>query len=738
MPSRRSPGIRRSGSIAAAAIALAFSGCPGSAGHGHDARSGEDVADRAATEAGSHDALPQLALSAAGKKTLKGAVEDFRAGRFAAAAEVLSAPGAEGGILEDYRLYYLAESLFLDGRPAEAAPVFQKLANMKGSRFARLAPFRAADSMLESGDPGAAAEEYASLAARGIPATVDSASVHYMWARALEQGGRSRAAIERYEHVAMQFPSRPQADLALEAIARLSPGWKLGSSQRVDRARRLIDEKRWAEAAVELEGIGEDLPPARAREAALMRASAVYQKRNAWAEAQALFEPLAKGKDAVAAEAGYMAIRCMQRRGLTVKAASAFKSYLARFESSPFRDDALMQLLVMDYEAGRWKAVRTRHLKHLRGGVWSGEDRANALWMIAFSCHLEGRDDQALALLGEYEAQATEGMSRARAEYWQGVVSLALGREGDAAASFEKVAKRWPLHYYALLASRRLEDMGREPPDPAGILGKPGAAKAGPSSCEGLPPVVAALLDAGLDHDAREEMKRGKEALVKSHGSDPEALARIHACAGTESLVIGHASAMEEDPSAGDGERMAWWRLVYPEPRRAEVEASASAAGVPALLAFSIIRQESMFDPDAVSQTRAGGLMQLMPATAAGVAKDLGEPYSEDAVFDPETNVRWGTAYLGRLIAMFPGNVPAAIGAYNGGPHNMARWLHAHAPVPGDVFVELIPYAQTRNYVRRVLTSWARYEYLDTGSWAAAMERLPRTMTAETGEGPGY
>jgi soluble lytic murein transglycosylase len=390
-----------------------------------------------------------------------------------------------------------------------------------------------------------------------------------------------------------------------------------------------------------------------------------------------------------------------------------------------------MQVMVLDYESGRWKQVRS-NIKLLRAGAWTGNARAQALWMIAFSTYLDGKHAAARGLMDEYEAQATESMSRARALYWGGVIREQMGWEEAAAARYAKTAKRYPLHYYALLAGRRLEKMGRTPPDPAETVGRITRPEGG--GCSGLPAVVAALKDLGLDYDARQEMKRAHKRLLKAHEKDPETLERIYACAGAQKLLIRHASAWDDE----EGSLALKWRLLYPTPFIGHAARHGDANGVPVLLAMSIVRQESMFDPDAVSRTRALGLMQLMPATAEQVAGEMGVEYAEERLFDPETNIRYGTWYLGKLIGRFPGNLAAAVGAYNGGPHNMTRWLTSHAPVAGDVFVELVPYAQTRNYIRRVLTTYARYAWIETGGWRDALAWVPEEMSAELGKGPDY
>jgi len=664
---------------------------------------------------------------------MRAALDAFGDGDFAHAAVLLENLEGQVEVIEDYRLYYLAESLFLSAKHEESIPVYEKLGKRKGSRFAPLAPFRQADALLATQKWAEAAKAYSSLSSKGIPSIVDSASVHLGWAEAMERSGRDEAAVKRYELVMRSFPHRPQAGQALTALARLEPGYAISTEDRIGRAERLMDLKRFALAEKELEGLGPGLGRKKAREVALMHASCAYRKRRAWADAQALYEKLAKGKDDVAAEASYMIGRCLDKRGMSAKAAAAYRKFLTRFKGSSLRDDALMNVMVLDYEAGRWKQVRG-NVSLLRQGVWSGNRRAQALWMIAFATYLDGRLPGALQLMDEYEAQTTESMSRARASYWGGVIREGLGRDDAAAQRYVKTAKRYPLHYYALLASRRLEKMGRTPPDPAETIGK--IERPGSQGCLGLPAVVAALGDLGLGYDARQEMKRAHAKLVKAHGDDPLALERIYACAGAQKLLISHASKWDDTP--GKGGTATKWRLLYPTPFLETAKEQAEKHGVPPWLAMSIIRQESMFDPDAVSRTRACGLMQLMPATAVQVAGEMGAPYDEEALFDAGTNIAFGTYYLGQLIKRFPGNLAAAVGAYNGGPHNMARWLRAHAPVDGDVLVELVSYAQTRNYIRRVLTTYARYSYIETGSWRPALEWIPETMTAELGKGPDY
>ncbi len=142
--------------------------------------------------------------------------------------------------------------------------------------------------------------------------------------------------------------------------------------------------------------------------------------------------------------------------------------------------------------------------------------------------------------------------------------------------------------------------------------------------------------------------------------------------------------------------------LLYPRPYDREVREAATFTGLPAELIYAVIRQESLYQADAGSRAGARGLMQLMPATARRTAKrwDLPAP-SNVRLLDPATNIRLGAATLASLVRRADQQVPLALAGYNAGPAAARRWL-PDAPLETDIWVENIPYNETRGYVRRV------------------------------------
>lgn len=144
--------------------------------------------------------------------------------------------------------------------------------------------------------------------------------------------------------------------------------------------------------------------------------------------------------------------------------------------------------------------------------------------------------------------------------------------------------------------------------------------------------------------------------------------------------------------------------LRFPLLHRDLIVSTAKAQGLPADWVYAVIRQESAFDAGIASHAGAVGLMQLMPATAAEVARDAGlEAPSTSALTDPRLNLELGSRYLAAMRRRFGGDALLATAAYNAGPNAVRRWLPVQ-PMAADLWMSEIPYRETRDYVRRVLT----------------------------------
>ncbi len=154
------------------------------------------------------------------------------------------------------------------------------------------------------------------------------------------------------------------------------------------------------------------------------------------------------------------------------------------------------------------------------------------------------------------------------------------------------------------------------------------------------------------------------------------------------------------------------WEVAYPRVWDGVVARESEATHVPTPLTWAIMREESAFNPDAHSVADAIGLMQLIVPTARATARGTLLPSDEDALRRPEVSIALGTRLLSSLRASFVTDPALAIAAYNGGSAAVRRWLAERGGEDFDLFVERIPFEETRAYLKRVLSSEAAYAYL--------------------------
>lgn len=167
-------------------------------------------------------------------------------------------------------------------------------------------------------------------------------------------------------------------------------------------------------------------------------------------------------------------------------------------------------------------------------------------------------------------------------------------------------------------------------------------------------------------------------------------------------------------------------RLRYPRPYPAAIAEASRLTQLPADWILAVMRQESLFRSDAVSRAGAHGLMQMLPSTAAAVERRWHLPTPDkDAPFDPAPDVALGAAYLRELLDRYGGQLGLGLAAYNAGPVPVARWLPA-TPMDADIWIENIPYGETRGYVQRVFEHIVAFAWVRDAQMPRLAELLPR------------
>jgi soluble lytic murein transglycosylase len=154
--------------------------------------------------------------------------------------------------------------------------------------------------------------------------------------------------------------------------------------------------------------------------------------------------------------------------------------------------------------------------------------------------------------------------------------------------------------------------------------------------------------------------------------------------------------------------------LYYPYGYKELVKKYSSQYKLDPLFTLAVIRQESLFDPDAVSPSEAQGLMQIWPPTGEEIAERIGiSNYNVNMLLDPDINVRMGTSYLRQQLDSFGQNeYEYCLGAYNKGPRNMSDWISKRGDKDIDEFIESIPNIEARDYIKIVMGNYYFYQML--------------------------
>ena len=366
---------------------------------------------------------------------------------------------------------------------------------------------------------------------------------------------------------------------------------------------------------------------------------------------------------------------------------------------------------------------RVRHatLRHI--ALWTARDNLSGAYELLTGLPPEAQDEEVMRwrarvslraerwtdLLSDIATMTAEERDSEQWRYWRGIALARSDRDGPARAMLEPLAAE--RSYYGFLA--------------ADELGLPYA-----FAHDTLAADESVIETLAKRHDllrARELFLVGLDGRGRSEWD--AAIAGLSAAEKTQAAVLAqrwgwYSRAIATAASAGHYDDLA---LRYPLPFRQSFEQHASAASIPTTWALGIARSESLFMRDVRSRAGAIGLMQLMPATGRQVAREIKLPYSGlDTLTDPNQNIRLGTSYLGSMIARYDGNQVLATAAYNAGPHRVDRWLPQSSVVDARIWIENIPFNETRKYVRRVLAAETIFHWRLTGETRRLSDGLPQ------------
>ncbi len=557
------------------------------------------------------------------------------------------------------------------------------------------------------------------------------------WARRARienpRGNAQRAQAERLEAEALallpEAVRRRHDRLGLELeLVRIRAMQESGLDSAADEAAeavlsQLSQAERYSNAGCEL---------------VLVRAKALDSKRQRGKATDLLAEPIRRcqGDDDLSARMLYLAGLYAARDGRHTQATQRFADLERRFPKHRLADDARMRAAFSFYELGIEKRF-TELLSTMDRDYPDGDMVLDGVFRLAMRRIERGDFSGALVVLSR-AAKIAEPREGARGREYAGreryFLARALMQQGEreqALAEYEGIVRQLPLSYYMLHAYSRLHDLdprrARRVRDEAmdGSVRQPFSFERRP---EFEQPGFVRALELARVGDLSGARREIGALQIAQRGSTPAVLwgvALLYARAGSANLSHGVARGLLTDwPErwpAGD-----WiqpWEIAFPRPHHALVTQSTRATGVPESLVYAVMREESAFDPDAESPAAAYGLMQVIVPTAKLYAKGL--PHTPAALKRPNISITLGSRALADLLKTFPQHPLMAIPGYNAGPGRPRRWLKERPDLDFDLWVEAIPFTETRRYMKRVLASRAAYAMLYEPASAEEAMLLP-------------
>lgn len=647
---------------------------------------------------------------------LKAAVDAVNAKRFAAAVPLLTGMEKRLSQLADYSAWYLASAQSELKNYAAVPPALEAVfAQTPKSPLRGRAALLAADAYLKLNQPQDAIrvlKEYAS------ETTAPQADM--MLADAYFAAENKAQAAVYYQRVYYGYPSSPASPRALAAIQKLQI--EMGDAYppamppaMLGRAVKLLDAKQTTNARKEFEALIPQLGGAE-RDLARVRIGVAMYIGGSFAPAYDYLSSLKVSSAAADAERLHYMAQASRR--------------LQRLDQM----DQIAQQSVKLHPKSEWTidtlvAAGNRHLTENEVAKFepqyqacyenlpSDPDAALCHWKVTWQ-HYMRRDADAAQMLRDH-LRLYPGSDQASASlYFLGRLAQNAGDMPSARAFFNEAATEYPNQFYATVSRERISKLPKAvPSETVGEFLKtvsfPQRARTQDFTVTPAAKVrtqrAALLAKAGMKDLAENELRFGADQgeqpvvlgmeLAKLLSADDPAQSMRYIKRYARGYLLTPISSAPNE----------FWRMAFPLPYRAPLDRHTKQYDVDLYLMAGLIRQESEFDPKAVSVAKARGLTQIMPSTGRDLAKRLKVSYSLPKLLEPEFNLQLGTYYFSWLTKQLNGNTEATIASYNAGMSRAKTWLTWNEFKEPAEFIETVPITQTREYVQAVLRNAAAY-----------------------------
>jgi soluble lytic murein transglycosylase len=535
-------------------------------------------------------------------------------------------------------------------------------------------------------------------------------------ARAYLAAGDKTQASDILHKLYFEVPTSAEAEAAAIELRNLGETQPAGTfDQRHNRVLLLTKGRRFQDALNELSPLVEQAPPEKLIDMQVEFAAALYRnhKRD---DAQHLFESILQNQSA-SVDAKAQTLYFLAEIARDKDDGEKNREYVAQLRTlapeSTWMSEALlsagnMYLLRRDYETA------TPFYAEIYQRQKNGKASPYSHWKTAWLTYRMGKKDEAKRLFEEQLSMYPNSAEVPNAIYWRGRMAEDEGDKKLARAYYQKLAENYRYYYYANLARERLPKVGDEAVDPPVLENLP-LPPAPPHDWEAPADNIRAqkaqlLANAALYEFAVAEMQ------AASPGSPPweaRSVAEIYNEQGSYIRAIETLKRAVPGYFAAEIPQIPRpvWESLFPRPFWEDLKRDATANRLDPHLVASLIRQESEFNPSAISKKDAMGLMQLLPSVGKGMAKEMKiRHFSSDELLAADTNLRLGTRYFKQIVDHYDGQVEYALAAYNAGVDRVNDWRKNGNFADVEEFVESIPFTETREYVQAIMRNAVIYK----------------------------
>ncbi|PYT03373.1 MAG: hypothetical protein DMF60_18590 [Acidobacteria bacterium] len=651
----------------------------------------------------------------------------FSAQNYQAAIDALDGRTiASATSLGDYALFYRAESEAASDAKSEArrdyGTVYGKYTDSLKARDAKL---RAAEMAVALGDHKGAIKELARMV------EANDADAIYVTAQAYEGLGKTDEAVKSYSRIYYELPATGasvKAEARLVAL-NLSPKDNPGSFvEERSRADALFEAKQYPESSGAYQQLLSRFPEAdRVDEIHLRNGVSLLNKQPA--QAVTALARVSDRKPELRAEALFYQAEALRRASRSAESSTIVDRLLSQYQKTSWASEALYNLAAYLNKQDRDAEAATRYRQLLAlypKSQYAPEASYNLGW---FAYSSKNYADAARILeqhLATYRYPETKFIGEAG--LWAAKSEERLGRKSRALALYDLVNERYRYGYHGYVAGLRSASLRRAEPSLKPEQPNPGsdldtiranvtyfepARETADGSEAGRIAKANDLEVIGLTELAVRELNKALDSAPTSPKINLR-LASLYSRRGESfqaTLVLRKGYPDLYSYRDSDVPREAW-EIFFPLIAWTTIKQEAKHYGVDPYIAAGLIRQESVFNPNAISRVGARGLMQVMPATGQLISKRQGiGTISAADLYNPALNIKIGMNYLAQMLGQF-GRIEYAAAAYNAGPSRAQRWIAERGSMDIEDWIESIPFTETRGYVQGVLRYAANYRRL--------------------------